>query len=334
MAEDILKEDDDIVEGQEQPEKVEIELTEEEAKSLPVEESEPEQQDAVAKAGDDDEDERESIRERRRLEKKERKERRERAINRDKIELEFLRKRNDELERRVVGVEQKAQQNDLSLIEQKLKEAINEVQLAEKVIAKAVAAGNGEDVTQALRYRDQAMAKARQFEVAKKASQQPKAPEAPPPVDEETMRHARQFIQEHSWYDPSGKDEDSAIVLAIDNALMREGFNPKSDDYWDELRDRVRRRLPERFDDSDDDAEPAPKAGQKSKAAAPAKERTARGGPPVGSGREHAPTSTRREIYVSPERKAALIEAGVWDDPVLRNKYIKKYMEYDRSNRS
>lgn len=330
MSESLMKEDDDVVEGQEPPEKVEVELTEEEAKQLPLEEPEDQSDDAVAKKGDEDEDDREAIRERRRVEKRERKERRERAINRDKIELEFLRKRNDDLERRVMGVEQKAQQNDLSLIEQKLKEAMNEVQLAEKVIAKAVAAGNGEDVTQAMRYRDQALSKARQFEAAKKASQQPKPEPAAQPVDEVTMRHAREFIGEHSWYDPSGKDESSAIVLAIDNSLIREGFDPKSEDYWDELRDRVRRRLPEKFDDADaDDAAPAAKTK-----AAPAKERAARGGPPVGSGREHAPTSTRREVYISPERKAALIEAGVWDDPVLRNKYIKKYMEYDRSNRS
>jgi hypothetical protein len=29
-----------------------------------------------------------------------------------------------------------------------------------------------------------------------------------------------------------------------------------------------------------------------------------------------------------------LIEAGVWDDPVLRNKYVQRYAEYDRQNRS
>jgi hypothetical protein len=54
----------------------------------------------------------------------------------------------------------------------------------------------------------------------------------------------------------------------------------------------------------------------------------------VGSGREHAPASTRKEIYVSPERKQALIEAGVWDDPVLRMKYVKRYAEYDRTNKA
>lgn len=316
MADDVMKEDDEqeIVEGQEQAEAVEVEMTPEEAR-----EYDEQPQDRVAKEVDDDEDEREAIRERRRLEKKERKQRREQAINRDKIELEFLRKRNDDLERRISGVEQKSQRRDLSLLQQKHKEAVREVGLAEKVIAKAIAAQNGDDVAKALRYRDQAMAKARQLEAAAKQAQQQAAAPKEKPVDDVSLAYAKRFIEENPWYNPKGGDESSAIVLAIDNALTREGLDPRSEEYWDELSDRVRRRLPEKFEE------------KRSQRSAPQKtERAARGGPQVGSGREHAPTSTRREVYISPERKSALIEAGVWDDPVLRQKYIKKYMEYDR----
>ena len=317
---DMITEDDEqVVEGQEQPEKVEIEMSPEEAAQFSEDSAQDE--DRVAKQEDDDESDREAIRERRRLEKKERKQRREQAINRDKIELEFLRKRNDDLERRMTGIEQKTQRSDISLIEQKLKEAVNEVQLAEKVIAKAVAAQNGEDVAQALRYRDQAMNKARQLDAAKKQAEQAAAAPKQKPVDDVSLEYAREFIKDNPWYNPKGNDESSAIVLAIDSALTKEGLDPRSEDYWDELRDRVRRRLPEKFDE---DSTPAPRSQQKV-------ERSARGGPQVGSGREHAPSSTRREVYISPERKAALIEAGVWDDPVLRQKYIKKYMEYDRN---
>jgi hypothetical protein len=35
-------------------------------------------------------------------------------------------------------------------------------------------------------------------------------------------------------------------------------------------------------------------------------------------------------VYISPERKEAMIEAGVWEDPVLRNKYLKSYATYDK----
>jgi hypothetical protein len=271
-------------------------------------EDDAEDEDLAADANDP---EREAIRERRRVEKAERKQRRDEAIKRDKLELDFLRKRNEDLERRVSVQEQRAQQQDLSTVDAQLQRAARDAQTAEAVIAKAVAAGNGQDVTQAMRYRDQALARYNQLTAAKQ--QHLAAQAAPPPVDNTVLEHAQRFIKENNWYDPQGRDEDSAVVLAIDAALVRDGFDPRAADYWDELRRRAARRLPERF---------------KSEG-----ERRPRGGPAVGSGREHAPDSTRREVYISPERKAALIEAGVWDDPVLRMKYVKRYAEYDRAQR-
>jgi hypothetical protein len=262
----------------------------------------------------DDEDEREAIRERRRQEKKERKERREKAIGRDKIELNFLRQRNDELERRMMAVETHTKQSSLSDIDRQINEAVYEAETAERIIAKAVEAGNGEDVTKALRYRDQAVAKAQQLSQYKQ--QQEQAAQAPRnTVASEVEHYAQEFMKNNKWYDPQGRDEDSAIVLAIDNKLAQEGFDPRTEEYWDELEARVERRLPEKFAKQ----ERAP--------------RKPTGGPAVGSGREHAPASTRKEIYISPERKAAMQEAGVWDDPVLRQRYIKRYAEYDRQHR-
>jgi hypothetical protein len=271
--------------------------------------------------GDANDPEREAIRERRRLEKLERKKRRDEAISRDKLELDFLRKRNDDLERRIGSVEQRTHQADLSNFDAHIYAARNEAEMAERVIAKAVAAGNGEDVTQAMRYRDQALQKAQQLAYAKQqAAQQRPAPKNDG-MDDMTLHYAKEFINENKWYDPQGRDEDSAIVLAIDQALHREGLRPDTEEYWDELRDRAARRIPEKFKTTDSSK-------------APQSQRTPRGGPAVGSGREHAPTSTRTEVYISPERKQALIDAGVWDDPVLRQKYVKRYSEYDRSNRS
>jgi hypothetical protein len=262
---------------------------------------------------DNNDDERAAIRERRRKEKLERKERKEKAITRDKLELDFLRKRNDDLERRVSVQETRAYQSDLSNIDAHYAQANKEVQMAERVIAQAVAAGNGDDVAQALRYRDEAMAKAHQLaQYKQQASQQPAQQSA---VDDMMMVHAKEFLADNPWYDINGGDEDSAIVMAIDRTIAKEGLDPRSEEYWDELRDRVAKRLPGKF----------------GKQSAPA--RTPRGGPAVGSGKEHAPTSTRKEIYISPERKQALVDAGVWDDPVLRMKYVKRYAAYDRDKR-
>jgi hypothetical protein len=329
MAE-VLKEDDDnqhdeeIVIVEEDPAVKKAEEDEKAAKA--ADEDDSEEDERSTKAADEEEknasdDEREAIRERRRLEKLERKERREKAITRDKVELEFLRKRNDDLERRFSTIEQRTYQADLNSFDQQIAAAKNEAEMAERVIAKAVEAGNGADVAQALKYRDEAIAKANQLTFAKQQAAQAKPAAQEGGMDDRVMLHAREFLDENKWYDPQGRNEDSAIVLAIDQGLVRDGFDPKTEQYWDELRARAARRLPERF------AKAEPKSEQK-------EERTPRGGPGIGSGREHAPTSTRKEVYVSPERKQALIEAGVWDDPVLRMKYVKRYAEYDKQNRA
>lgn len=265
-------------------------------------------------ARDDHDDEREAIRERRRKEKAERKERKDTAIKRDKLELDFLRKRNDDLERRLTAQEERAFKSDINNIDAHYNKAVEEAKMAERVIARAVEAGNGDDVAQAMRLRDQAISRAQQLAGIKQQAERQPAPQAPS-IDDMTLHHAKEFMEDHAWYDPQGRDEDSAIVLAIDQSLSREGYDPRSEDYWDELRDRVAKRVGKSNKEE-------PKA------------RTPRGGPAVGSSREHAPASTRKEIYISPERKQALIEAGVWDDPVLRSKYVKRYAEYDRNNKN
>lgn len=310
MAE-LIKEDDD-------DKKEEIVIIEDEKKVDPteatgVEDDSKTQTENDDEVDDEDEKEREAIRERRRAEKQERKHRREDAMKRDKTELDFLRSRNDDLERRLSTQEQRAHQSDLNGFDAQIRSANQEVALAEKVIAKAVEAGNGEDVTQAMRYRDQSMQRAQQLAWQKQQAAQQKPQQNQ--IDDITMSHAKEFLEENSWYDSQGRDEESAIVLAVDQAMAKEGFDPRTEDYWIELRRRAAKRLPDRFERNT------------------TQKREARGGPAVGSGREHAPASTRREIYLSPDRKEALVDAGVWDDPILRMKYVKRYAEYDRQNK-
>lgn len=318
MAE-VMREDDESGNGEE------IIIVEDKNDLSDHEEDQEDHEDdrTTASAEQDEDDgndsERESIRERRRLEKLERKERRDQAIKRDKLELDFLRKRNDDLERRVSVQEQRSHQVDLGSYDHAIAKASEEVDLAERVIAKAVEAGNGADVAQAMRYRDQAMQKAQQLQFAKQQAAQQRPQPQGQQIDDMTMHYAKEFMTDNPWYDSQGRDEDSAIVIAIDQALAKDGFNPQTEDYWNELRKRTARRLPEKF---------------KNQRQTSREERTPRGGPAVGSGREHAPTSTRKEIYLSPERKQALIDAGVWDDPVLRMKYAKRYSEYDRNNKA
>ena len=327
MANNQMTENDDT------PEKEEYVITE----TPPEEQAEQDEAlEAEASAEDDDEgDERLSASdedddddqargkkqltpEEKRAQRQNRKFRRRAAIEHKERELAFLRAENEEFKRRLVNVEKQTSQFNISAVDQKLNEALNEAQLAERIMAKAIEQGQGEDVTKALQIRDQALDRARQLRAAKEQAEKPVA-QPKQGKDPRVAAYAQEWVKSNDWYDPSGKDEDSAIVKVIDQRLAAEGFNPATEDYWVELDNRVARRLPHRYGE---ESVEKPKAAQK------------RGGPPVGGKREYAPPSTRKEVYISPDRKQALIDAGVWDNPELRQRYIKRYAEYDRNNSS
>lgn len=291
----------------------------------PEEDKEPEPQDNDADDHDEDEDEdrlaasdddsEEEISANTKLNRERRKKRREiarRAKEAAELKIEMLQRQNEEMLRRLAAIEGTTHQSAVQTLEQKIAAARAEIAQAEHVIAKATEAGNGEDVVAAMRIRDQAIAQAQQLEYAKQQAAQPRAPQ----VDPNVVNYAKEWMQANPWYDPQGRDRDSALTKAIDAELAREGYNPASREYWEELTARV-------ADAFGEDDEP-----QQRKAS----ERPRRKAPPTGNTREHAPQSTKREIYVTPERKQAMIEAGVWDDPVARNRMLKAYQAYDRNS--
>jgi hypothetical protein len=152
-----------------------------------------------------------------------------------------------------------------------------------------------------MRVRDEAMQKLSQLQNAKNRSQKKPEQQAQqkPPAHQ---RLAEDWVKLNPWFDPQGRDEKSKKVLEIDLQLTQQGYNPESLEYWRELDRQVD------------------------------KERRVKGGPPIGSGRERAPAVSKNEVYISPERKQAMIDAGVWDDPKARQRYLKSYAEWDRNN--
>ena len=220
----------------------------------------------------------------------------------------LLERQNAEMMQRLSAVEGFTQNTSAQTLEARIAQAQREIQQAEMIIAKATEAGNGDDVVAAMRIRDQAMSNAQQlvqtkqqFDTQRQQAQQPK-------VDPNVVNYAKQWMEANPWYDPSGRDRDSALTKAIDTELAGEGYDPASRDYWEELTARV--------------ADAFGEGGKKPK----------RRAPPTGRTREHAPTSTKKEIYVTPERKAAMVEAGVWDDVEKRNRILKAYQAQDRSS--
>lgn len=297
--------DDDLIPVEAPPEEAEEKVAE-----APEEGDEDEEDERLATSDDDHEDE--VLKADKRAKRRERQKRARDAAQR---ELQMLRETVASLSQRVAATENHAIGTNVQTLEQRLAKAVAEVRQAEAIIAKATEAGNGDDVVAAMRIRDQAIAEAQQLNVAKQQFEQVRRQAgAPPAPNPQVVNYAKEWMQANPWYDPTGRDRDSALTKAIDNELASEGYNPASREYWEELTSRVA----EAIGGDDSSAQSASKPRRK--------------GPPTGNTREHAPVSTKKEIYVTPERKQAMIEAGVWDDPVLRQRYLKAYQAYDNGS--
>jgi hypothetical protein len=296
------QDEDDLIPVETPPEE---ETKAEEPEVEEDEDDDDDEEDARLAESDDDHDEEVSKNQKRRQKRREVQKRAKEAAQR---ELETLRQLNADLIRRVSAIETHTANSNAQTLEQKLAQAVAEVQQAEHVIAKATEQGNGDDVVAAMRIRDQAIYEAQRLNAAKQEFEQTRQQAAQPQANPTVVNFAKQWMDANPWYDPQGGDRDSALTKGIDNELAREGYNPASREYWEELTARVS----EAIGGNDE-----PKAKPRRKA------------PPTGGTREHAPVSTKKEIYVTPDRKQAMIEAGVWDDPVLRQRYLKAYQAYD-----
>jgi hypothetical protein len=262
-------------------------------------------------------------REARRLERRARKEREKAAKERNRKELDFLRNRNEVLERRFSAVEQRQMQSEAVMLDGKIGNFESLIREAEAVYAQAINGQKGEDAAEAMRIRDALMAQrnehvaykqhlSRQAQQAQQPRQEQQQPEQPQrvPVSPELLSHADKWMKANSWYKPGADDEASAITTAIDNAVAAEGYDPETAEYWQELSKRVAARVPEKVSQQ--------QGSQRSS-----------GGPSMANGGRGDRALKPGEIYISPERKAALMDMGVWDDPKLRQRYLKRYQQYD-----
>ena len=274
-----------------------------------AEDDDDEGDERLADSQDDLDDDIEEGKSKNREKRVKRRELQKRAKEKAERELEFLRHQNAEVMRRLQAVEGHAISTNEQSLDARMQQAAYEVQQAEHIMARAAEVGNGDDMIAAMRIRDGAIAAANQLQGYKHQLTQVREQVSKPQIDPRVTSYAAEWLQANPWYDPNGRDDDSRVTKAIDDGLVRDGYDPASRTYWEELTRRVSARV---GDDGARQAAPKRKA------------------PPTGNGREHAPASTRKEVYVTPDRKAAMIEAGIWDDPARRNQMLKAYQEYDK----
>ncbi len=269
----------------------------------------------------------------RKQERRSRKQRQREARERDRTELQFLRQRNEALERRFSAVESRVVQNETATIDQRLGQVRTQLQAADQVIAAAIDAGKGSDAVEATKIRDQLI---RQETLLLNAKQQRgQAKDTGPQLDPAHVDQATQFLRSNPWYKIGATDRDSQRLSRIDDQVLKDGYDPATPAYWQELDRRARKALPHRFKskskDQDEDADDEDDEEDEPEEETPKPRSKAKGGPTFRTGGRNV-TLKKGQVYVSRERREAMEEAGVWDDPVLRKQYLASYAKYDREN--
>ena len=257
-------------------------------------------------------EEAEARKERNRARRAESKSRRKEYVESLKRELSARDRIINEMNQRLSTVERKSTGSEMAQLDNAEKEAIQAYNYFKDINAKAIEQANGQVAIDAQEKMFQARQRVQQLQGIKQAMTKRQA--APQPLDPRLVNHAQDWMSKNAWYDPNGKDEDSAIALTIDNRLAQEGWDPTTPEYWKELESRVKRYLPHRTKSGYN----KPNVGNRSN-------------PPVtGSGRES--TASKGTYKLSSERVQALKDANIWDDPKQRAEAIKRFQQFDKEH--
>lgn len=258
-----------------------------------------------------------------------------------------------DLQEQVAQLRGRTVQYDVNLLRKELASVESQQTEAKAVLAKLVKAGDGEGVAEItelqMQLRDQHRQVTEQLSRANKRKgakgedtgedagddgQPQQSRRGPPAPDPEVVRRAQSWAAKHKWADlRRGDPEEVQIIKAIDLNLHQEGWDPKSDDYWEELTARCQRRLPHHFKKAAPNG--AGNRGERRVNGDNGGKRPAQGGPKFAPASQSGGGSRplgKNEVMVTPERKAAMQAAGKWDDPVKRNRMLAAYAKHDREN--
>ena len=224
-----------------------------------------------------------------------------------------LQRENDEFRKRLTDVEKKSQHFELARLDKAIEDEELRLKYFDAKRREAINNSNGDAYTKASEGYDEAR---RKYEAMKNIKSQASQTDSEQQADPKMLRHAKSWMETNSWYDPNGNDEDSEIAKVIDAKLAKEGYDPASADYWDELDNRLQKRLPHRYTQNQDEP-------RRSKPRSVV----------TGSGRESNGDRQGNTFTLVPEQVRAMKDAGYWDDPVKRAKMIKRYAQEARNNR-
>jgi hypothetical protein len=265
---------------------------------------------------DDHPDDTEAMRAAKRAKRKSKKELWRNTNKERELQLQLLKRQNDEYSKRLSDLERKTQYSELAQIDKQIEDENLRLEYAKMKISEAAQAGDGDAMVQAQEMMYDSREKLGRLSGVKNQFSRP-AQQSQPAPDPRMQRHAAIWIERNAWYKPDLGDTDSRIAKSVDEELVKEGWNPTEADYWDELDNRLQKYLPHRYN------------GSAERNSSERKPRNV----VASSGREASASfgGSNRTFTLSPQQVSAIKEAGMWENIESRNRMIRRYAQQSRN---
>jgi len=228
--------------------------------------------------------------------------------------LSMLQRQNEELLQRLAVIERKTHAGEIAQIDEAIRQAATSVEYAKIKMSQATNEQDGEGHTKAQEMWFDARKKLEDLQNLKRVAAQPRQNQSLP--NPKIANYAQEWQKRNPWFDPNAKDLDSKITKDVDEHLAREGWDPASEEYWEELDRRLRQYVPHRYNSHEggSTSKNRPRFMQAS------------------TGRESAASAGGRKVFeLSAEQVRAIKEAGLWDDEKARNRIIRQYANQQRA---
>jgi hypothetical protein len=179
----------------------------------------------------------------------------ERALREREEALRFAQAREEEIKQ----LRQKVTLGQRAYVEEATRAAANDLATVKERLKQAYESGDAEKITEAQEALTDAKMRIKEVERFKPAlqkqesgvekEQQASAPAKQAPAASDAK--AEEWRQKNTWF---GADEEmTALALGLHEKLVRSGVDPRSDDYYRQIDQTMRKRFPEVFEE---DAEP------------------------------------------------------------------------------
>lgn len=259
-------------------------------------------------------DELENLRAKRRAKRKARRELEKRTSEEKDSRIQLLEKQLQQFQERLAVTERRTHSAELGRLDKAIEDSELKIQYAKMKVEEATAAGDGQAMIKAQEMWYEARRNAEALKSVKE--QAVKAPQNAP-MDDNTQamqRHAAEWMERNPWYDSDGDDEDTLIAKAIDQRMVKEGWNPSTKEYWKELDRRLSKRSPHLYnDDSDENSSRRPRQVVTS------------------TGREKFGGSNPKSVTIPPELVRSIKDAGLWENIEARKRIVAGYFAKQRN---